>query len=166
MKYFLWLLFTLSSTYSFAQKNISEHDAVKKVATTFIHHVLKEEYDKAKKLSTSGTQSMLDQMKMYSAMIPDSMVSEINKQRKKMREATITFNKFTFGENNKNSCTAYFVSSERPKSEEAIFLIKKDQAWLVALEGLMPNQSKTQEVTPPPPPPREPIAPKNSEREH
>jgi len=111
---------------------------VQGVANDFIKAIANEDYDKAKDLATDGTDKMLEQMKMFSSMVPDSLQGEMDSARAIARNATYTFGETTFNEEG-TEATVKFTTSEAPDKEETIVLKKVDKKWLADLEAGMPS---------------------------
>ncbi len=111
---------------------------VQGVANDFIKAIANEDYDKAKDLATDGTDKMLEQMKMLSSMVPDSLQGEMDSARAIARNASYTFGTTTFNEEG-TEATIKFTSSEAPSKEETIVLKKVDKKWLADLEAGMPS---------------------------
>ncbi len=115
----------------------SEQD-VQNVANDFIKAVTNEDYDKAKELATDESDKMLEQIKMLSSMIPDSLQAEYNERRSAAKNAKITFGATTFNEDG-TEATVKFTSSESPDKEESIMLKKVDDKWLADMQASMPS---------------------------
>ncbi len=111
---------------------------VQGVANDFISAIANEDYDKAKDLATDNTDKMLEQMKMFSSMVPDSLQSEMDSARAVARNAKYTFGTTTFNEEG-TEATIKFSSSEAPEREETIVLKKVDKKWLADLEAGVPS---------------------------
>lgn len=116
----------------------SEKD-VQDVADKFLKAIVNEDYDAAKELGTDNTDQMIEQIKMFSSMIPDSLKGEMDSARAIAKNATITFGATTFNEEG-NEATVKFTSSEAPDKEETITLKKVDDKWLADMGGDMPAE--------------------------
>ncbi len=119
-------------------KSGNDEKEVQGIANDFITAIANEEYDKAKELATDETDKMLEQLKMFSSMVPDSLQAEMDSARAVARNATYTFGTTTFNEEG-TEATIKFTSSEAPENEETIVLKKVDKKWLADLEAGMPS---------------------------
>ena len=116
----------------------SEKD-VQGVANDFLKAIVNEDYDKAKELGTDETDQMIEQIKMFSSMIPDSLQGEMDSARNVAKSATISFGKTTFNEEG-TEASVIFMSSESPGKEETIKIKKVDEKWLADMGGDMPTE--------------------------
>lgn len=114
----------------------SEKD-VQAVANDFLKAIVNEDYDKAKELGTDQTDEMIEQIKMFSSMIPDSLQGEMDSARAVAKNATISFGSTTFNEEG-TEATVVFTSSENPGKEETIKIKKVEKEWLADMGGDMP----------------------------
>lgn len=114
----------------------SESD-VQGVANDFLTAIVNEDYDKAKELGTDETDQMIEQIKMFSSMIPDSLQGEMDSARAAAKNATISFGTTTFNEEG-TEASVIFTSSENPGKEETIKIKKVDKMWLADMSGEMP----------------------------
>lgn len=139
MKYVL-TLFTICISFSvFSQKVHPEQKVIEQTARKFIKALVYEKYDDAKALSTDGTKTMIEQLKMFASMVPDSLMAEMAAHRKEAQSVIYVLKKIEFEENNAFGCFATFQESDNPRNKEIIYLVKQNGVWLVDLEGLLPN---------------------------
>jgi len=110
---------------------------VQGIASDFIKAITAEDYEKAKELATDNTDAMLEQLKQYSSMVPDSLRGQMDSARAIAQNATISFGETTFNEEG-TEATIKFSTSEAPGKEETIVLKKVDKKWLADLEAGMP----------------------------
>lgn len=115
----------------------SEAD-VQGIAKDFLDAMKNENYDKAMELATDDTDKMLEQAKMFSGMVPDSLQEEQNARIAAAKSSTITMGAATFSEDG-TEATVKFTSSLAPEQEETITLKKVDKNWLADLGASIPS---------------------------
>ena len=143
MKYLFTVLVLVISISSFAQKTHPEKAAVEETAHAFLKYLVSEHYEEAKAISTKETITMIEQIEMFSAMVPDSLQSEMDSMRNEARKAKISFTDFQFDEDHNNHrCTVTFTVSTAPGTNETMLLEKNNGKWLVNMMDLVSEETE------------------------
>ena len=108
------------------------------IAEEFLKALVNEDYDKAKELGNDATDGDIENIKMFSLMVPDSLKSEMDSARTAMKGATFNFGETTFNEEG-TEVTVKYTTSITPTVDETITLKKVDDKWLVDMKADMPS---------------------------
>lgn len=95
----------------------SPKDVAKEWLTDFYH----QDYDAAKKLSTEDTKNMMTTLQGFTNALPDSV---------KLKAKTVTINIKSVKEDG-NNATVTFTTSDDPKEQPPLKLVKQNDKWLV-----------------------------------
>jgi hypothetical protein len=95
----------------------SPKDVAKEWLTDFYH----QDYDAAKKLSTEDTKKMMTTLQGFTNALPDSV---------KQRAKAVSINIKSVKEDG-NNATVTFTTSEDPKEQPPLKLVKQNDKWLV-----------------------------------
>ncbi len=134
----IMIIATISFVFQSCKSKPSEKD-VQDVAEKFLKAIINEDYETAKELGTDNTDQMIEQIKMFSSMIPDSLQGEMDSARAVAKNAKLTFGATTFNEEG-TEASVKFTSSEAPDREETINIKKVDDKWLADMGGDMPAE--------------------------
>lgn len=132
MKYIITIVILLASLGQLQAQDINDPENLKSVAHQFLKAIVNENFEVAKQLGTDDTDQMIEQIKMYSKMIPDSLKGEMDAARRSAQKAVLTFSNVQI---KGDRATMNFTSDETPEIVEPLVLKLINNTWLVDFGG-------------------------------